>query len=53
MEIYEKNIGTTDEGEPIIRTFFVDANGHHHMVGVVEDAEVAIDDHLDTALELE
>jgi len=47
-EYYQKNIGTTDEGEPIIKFISIPDE-----VQAILDADVPIDDHLDVALELE
>ena len=63
MEYYEKNIGTTDEGEPIIKFIEIPEVSLSEYAEQLEvsneealailEADVAIDDHLDTALELE
>ena len=50
-EYYQKNIGTTDEGEPIIK--FISIPDWATEVQAILDADVPIDDHLDVALELE
>jgi len=69
MEYYEKNIGTTEEGEPIIKFIPIPEITEDEYVAQVKNtygndvsnaealellhADVALDDHLDTALELE
>jgi len=63
MKFYEKNIGTTEEGEPIIKFITIPEVTLSEYAEQLEvsneealailDADIAIDDHLDTALELE